>query len=153
MKNNDYFVKDNIAEKILGSNNHYFFHFGLQNINLYYQLTHSKLNDFYQLTESDIINHFYKNNTNKIVHKPQFMSNYFYYVNDELIFKRFDNFIKNKLELKYISDFRDNIYWVQADSKIKINFSCEELFSIIDGSYGCGHSFKDYSKNIQFLKE
>jgi hypothetical protein len=44
------------------------------------------------------------------------MSNYFYYINDELILKFFDNFHKNKLELRYISNFRTVI-----SSNIKLN--------------------------------
>lgn len=105
LKGGNFFTTINNTDKVFDyNNNHYFFSFNLQNINLYYQLTHSNLNDFYKLSDIDIWNNFNIKRFNE--KKPQYMSNYFYYMNDELIFKCFDDFKKNKPELKYISDYR-----------------------------------------------
>jgi hypothetical protein len=85
------FFKNGLAWDVFGDSiknsdypDHYFFGFGINNpnTNLYYQLTHSNLNGFYKLTDKDIFNK----------PKPQYMSNYFYFINNELIFE----FINNK---------------------------------------------------------
>jgi hypothetical protein len=103
LKNNDCFEKGNIAKNIFGYDiktnkfnenyNHYFINFSINNpnISLYYQLTHGKYKlfpDFYKLTDLDIFGR----------SKPQKMSNYFYYIGNELTFKFFNDYKKTKLK-------------------------------------------------------
>jgi len=47
----------------------------------------------------------------------------------------------------------DNIYWIQTNSKIDINFKYDELFTIINESYSYNHAFSDYPENIRLLKQ
>lgn len=121
LKNYDWFENDLFkTKKVFGydiktneffdNKNHYFISFGLDNINLYYQFTHNNLNNFYKLTDFDIFDYYYKRNEDKW--RSQFMTNYFCYINNKLLFE----FFNKKPELKYISDFRTVI-----SSKIELD--------------------------------